>query len=247
MPRYFIELAYKGTKYHGFQVQENAVTIQSEVENAFKILHRHPVSLTGSSRTDSGVHALQNFFHFDYVEEINPHFIYKMNSILQEDIVIKNLYAMPDDSHSRFDAKSREYEYRIHQSKNPFLKDRSYFYPYKLDMELMQEAARIINEQTDFFAFCKSNTQVKNLRCQIMESKWQVEEEQVLIYTIKANRFLRGMVRLLTGSLLKVGRKKLEINDFKNQFIVSSKSAFSVPPHGLFLSEVTFPENYFPL
>src|SRR5215212_639975 len=189
MSRYFIELAYKGSNYSGFQVQENANTIQSEIEKAFKILHRNAVSLTGSSRTDAGVHALQNFFHFDYEEKIHPQFVYKMNALLPADIVIKNIRGMPADAHSRFDAISREYMYRIHRVKNPFLQTTSFFFPYKLDIELMQKAAGLVKEQTNFFAFSKTNTQVKSFDCSITKSQWMVEGEG-LFYTIEANRFL---------------------------------------------------------
>ena len=123
MTRYFLECAYKGTHYSGFQVQENSTTIQSEIEKAFQTLQRSPVQLTGSSRTDAGVHALQNYFHFDFEEEINPQFVYKMNAILPQDIVVKNIMQMPAEAHSRFDATSREYTYNIHRFKNPFRKD----------------------------------------------------------------------------------------------------------------------------
>lgn len=244
MPRYFIEVAFKGTRYSGFQVQENAVTIQSEVEKAFHVLHRNPVTLTGSSRTDAGVHALQNYFHFDYEEEINLQFIYKMNAILPADIVVKALYRMPEMAHARFDATSREYIYRIHRFKNPFLQQVSYFYPYTLDMERMGEAAALIREQTNFFAFSKTNTQVKNFNCSIKKSQWRVEGEE-LIYNIEGNRFLRGMVRLLTATLLKVGRGKLSMEGFERLFKEEGKSGFSVPAHGLFLKAVKYPNDYF--
>src|SRR5438067_5783857 len=141
MARYFIELAYNGTKYSGFQIQENANTIQAEIEKAFSTIHRNSVNLTGSSRTDAGVHALQNFFHFDYENPLHPQFIYKMNAILPDDIVVNNVFEMGEQAHSRFNAVSREYIYRIHRFKNPFLKDVSYFFPYKLDINLMHEAA----------------------------------------------------------------------------------------------------------
>jgi tRNA pseudouridine38-40 synthase len=244
MSRYFLELAYKGTAYSGFQIQENANTIQSEVERAFRTLHRRPVSLTGSSRTDAGVHALQNFFHFDDEEEINPQIVYKMNAILPQDIAIKNIYSMPADAHSRFDATSREYVYKIHRFKNPFLHNASYFYPYKLDMELINQAASIVKEQTNFFAFSKTNTQVKNFNCIISRSQW-VEEEGQMIYNIEGNRFLRGMVRLLTASILKVGRHKISLHQFKTLFEEPVKCGFSVPAEGLFLKKVVFPQNYF--
>jgi tRNA pseudouridine38-40 synthase len=245
MSRYFLELAYKGTAYSGFQVQENANTIQSEVEKAFKTLHRRPVNLTGSSRTDAGVHALQNFFHFDDEEGINPQIIYKMNAILPRDIVLKNIYTMPSDAHSRFDAVSREYIYRINRFKNPFLQSTSFFFPYKLDVELMREAAGLVKGQTNFFAFSKTNTQVKNFNCTIYKSQW-IEEGEKLIYNIEGNRFLRGMVRLLTASILKVGRHKMSIQQFQKLFEEPVKCGYSVPAEGLFLKKVAFRQNYFP-
>jgi tRNA pseudouridine38-40 synthase len=245
MARYFLELAYKGTQYSGFQVQENAVTIQSEVEKAFEVLHRRPVALTGSSRTDAGVHALQNFFHFDDEAEINPQLIYKMNAILPQDVVVRHIYRMPSEAHSRFDATSREYIYRIHRFKNPFVEHTSYFFPYKLDFELMQEAAAFVKEQTNFFAFSKTNTQVKNFNCKVQVSQW-IKEGEHLYYNIEANRFLRGMVRLLTASLLKVGRHKMSVEQFKSLFVLDTKCGYSVPAEGLFLKKVNYPEKYFP-
>jgi tRNA pseudouridine38-40 synthase len=245
MPRYFIELTYKGTNYSGFQIQENAATVQAEVEKAFRVLHRDPVSLTGSSRTDTGVHALQNYFHFDYEEQIHPHFVYKMNAILPRDIALKNIYRMPPEAHSRFDALSREYIYRVHRFKNPFLQDSSYFFPYKLDLESMQEAAALVTGQTEFFAFSKTNTQVRNFNCIVRSSRWIVKEDH-LSYHVEANRFLRGMVRLLTGSMLKVGRHKISVEAFHGLFQGGVKCAYSVPPRGLFLARVRYPENYFP-
>src|SRR5215210_1329743 len=143
MPRYFLELAYKGTNYSGFQKQKNANTIQAEVEKAFQILHSEPVELVGSSRTDAGVHALQNYFHFDY-QDLHPQFLYKMNAILPNDVVLKRVRFMHSDAHARFDAVSRTYEYRIFQIKNPFLQGLALYYPYKIDFKLMQEAAAFI-------------------------------------------------------------------------------------------------------
>ena len=245
MPRYFLELAYKGTAFSGFQVQENAVTIQSEVEKAFQVLHREEVKFTGSSRTDTGVHALQNFFHFDFDGAINPQFVYKMNAILSGDIAIRNLFLMPDGAHCRFDALSREYVYRIHRFKDPFAQGTSYFFPYKLDFGLMEQAAAMVKDQTNFFAFCKTNTQVKNFNCRINVSQWIREGEEV-VYNIEGNRFLRGMVRLLTASMLKVGRQQLSLQDFESFFHNEVKCGYSVPAKGLFLKRVAFPENYFP-
>lgn len=243
MPRFFLELAYKGTKYSGFQKQDNANTVQAELEKAFQILHAQPVSMVGSSRTDAGVHALQNYFHFDF-QELHPQFLYKMNAILPDDIALKKINILPATAHSRFDALSRTYEYRIYRSKNPFIQSQALYYPFKIDIRLMKEAAELVKNKSSFFAFCKTNTQVKNFSCSIYNSEW-LEEEITLVYTIEGNRFLRGMVRLLTASMLQLGRKKISMNEFARLFDSKDKCGFSIPPHGLFLTRVKFPENYF--
>jgi len=223
MPRYFIEVAYKGTNYNGFQVQKNANTIQAEIEKAFKILHRSDVQLTGSSRTDSGVHALQNFFHFDYNETLNPRFTYKMNALLPNDIVVNNAVQMPLTAHCRFDAASREYTYYIHRFKNPFVQNTSFYYPYKLDLELMRQGAELLLQQTNFFAFSKTNTQVKTFNCKVIKSEWLMDGSS-FIYKIEANRFLRGMVRAITAALLKLGRHQISLQQFENLFTSQNKS-----------------------
>lgn len=239
--RYFLEVAYKGTHYSGFQVQENANSVQEEVEKAFATLQRDTVTLTGSSRTDTGVHALQNYFHFDYKGVIHPQFIYKMNAILPGDITIKSIRQVSDDMHCRFDAISREYKYLIYRQKNPFLDDRAYFYPYTLDIELLQQAAQLVMRHKDFQSFAKRNSQVKTFICDIQKSEWW-QEGETLVYNVKANRFLRGMVRGLTATMLQVGRKKITLEQFET--IIESKDCtkadFSVPAHGLFLIEVAF-------
>ena len=245
MSRYFIEVAYKGTKYSGFQVQENANTIQAEIEKAFHTIQRVPVVLTGSSRTDAGVHALQNFFHFDFDEDLNPKLEYKMNAILPGDIVIKALIKTGESAHSRFDALSREYEYRIYKFKDPFLKDFAYYYPYNIDIELLHHTADIIKNNTQFFAFAKTNTQVNNFNCTIYKSNWFSHNNQ-LVYNIKGNRFLRGMVRLLTATQLQVACKKLSLSDFHSLFSSTNrKCSFSLPPQGLYLTKVEYPDNFF--
>lgn len=246
MPRYFLELAYKGTDYSGFQLQDNANTIQAEVEKAFEILHKQKVILTGSSRTDSGVHALQNYFHFDYNESINAQFIYKMNAILPADIVVKKLTPVAGDAHCRFDAVAREYRYYIYRYKNPFLKERAFFFPYKMDIDLMQQAAQVIKEYLDFTSFSKRNTQVKTFNCIIQESKWGMEGD-CLVYYVSANRFLRGMVRALTATMLRVGRGKISLNELRDIIEAKdcTKASFAVPPHGLFLISVNYPVSYF--
>jgi tRNA pseudouridine38-40 synthase len=243
MPRFFLEVAYKGTLYSGFQVQENAVTIQSEVEKAFALVQRAPVMLTGSSRTDAGVHALQNYFHFDWEGALHPQLQYKMNAVLPPDIAVKSIRLMHERAHARFDAVQRAYEYHIYKFKNPFLRDTAFHFPYKLNMELLQEAAAYIKEQTYFYAFCKTNVQVTNFSCTIHKSEW-VEKDGLLIYNIGGNRFLRGMVRLLTATQLKVARGIMEIGDFRALFSNEQKCGFSVPAHGLYLVSISFPDSF---
>ncbi len=245
MPRYFLEVAYKGTGYSGFQLQENANTIQAELERAFAVLQREPVRMTGSSRTDAGVHALQNFFHFDFGGEIHSQFVYKMNAILPGDVVVKRLVKVADAAHCRFDALSRTYRYYIYRYKDPFLEDRAYYFPYKLDLEKMQAAAEVLGDYEDFTSFSKRNTQVRTFRCRIMESYWEREGDR-LVYVVKADRFLRGMVRALTATMLKVGRGRLGLEEFRA--IIEAKdctrASFAVPAHGLFLVNVDLGEGW---
>jgi tRNA pseudouridine38-40 synthase len=246
MSRYFLEVSYKGTEYSGFQKQENANTIQAEIEKAMGVLHQNKIELTGSSRTDAGVHALQNFFHFDYEKPLHPQFLYKVNAILPGDIVAVNIQAVPDEAHCRFNATSRVYRYCIYRVKDPFLKDRAYYYPYKIDFDNLNEAARILMEYIDFTSFSKRNTQVNNFLCRLEESEW-VMEDKLLVYHVKANRFLRGMVRGLTGTMLQVGRGRVTIDAFKK--IIEGKDCskvdFAVPAKGLFLEKVEYPGNLY--
>jgi len=241
MPRYFLEVAYKGTNYSGFQSQHNANTIQAEIEKAFTVLQKEKIILTGSSRTDAGVHAIQNFFHFDFEKQISPEFTYQMNSILPVDIVVKKLIPVAEDAHCRFDAISREYKYYIYRNKDPFLKDIAFYFPYKLDIDKLHEAADIIKGYQDFTSFSKRNTQVKTFICEITESKWYLEKN-CLVYQVKANRFLRGMVRALTATMLKIGRGKLSVDQFREIIAAKdcTKTSFAVPAQGLFLISVGF-------
>ena len=244
--RYFLEVSYKGTNYSGFQAQKNANTIQAEIQKAFKVILKKELELTGSSRTDAGVHAYQNYFHFDIERELSPQLVYNLNAILPTDIAIKDLLKVKDNAHCRFDAVSREYKYHIYQKKDPFLTDKAFYFPYTLDIEAMQKAAFILKEYSDFTSFSKRNTQVKSFVCDIKESRWVVQD-QCLIYNVKANRFLRGMVRALTATMLNLGRRKVDLAAFRR--IIETKDCtlanFSAPAHGLFLTEVCFPDNYF--
>ena len=249
MPRYFLEVAYKGTAYSGFQSQKNANTIQAEIEKGIQVLLKKIITLTGSSRTDTGVHASQNFFHFDSDIPINQYkaiecesnFVYKLNAILPGDIVAKSCKQVSDNAHCRFDAISREYKYYIYNIKDPFLNDRAFYFPYKLDIDLMVQASQIIMEYSDFTSFSKRKTQVKNFDCQIKKSIW-VQESSCLVFNVKANRFLRGMVRALTATMLKVGRGKVTLDEFRRIIEAKncSKASFAVPAHGLFLQNVEY-------
>jgi tRNA pseudouridine38-40 synthase len=245
MLRYFIEVAYKGTRYSGFQIQQNANSVQAEIEKAMKIFFREEISLTCSSRTDAGVHALSNYFHFDAAglpeQTALNEIIYNLNSILPDDIVVKRIVEVSPTAHSRFDAVSREYQYSVYQTKDPFVADRAYYYPYKLDIDKLQEAASVINNYTDFTSFSKRNTQVKTFNCKIIKSGWSITNN-LAVYNVEANRFLRGMVRGLVGTMLKVGTGKISIDEFCG--IIESKDCtkadFSVPPQGLFLLAVRY-------
>ena len=256
MPRFFIEVSYKGTNYSGFQVQKNGITIQSEVEKALKIYFKKPFSLTGSSRTDAGVHALRNFFHFDLPsftgnsddiiaaaeEDLKDgKSIYHLNAILPKDIVIKRIFEVNEKEHCRFDALNREYKYYIYQEKDPFFQDRAYYFPYSLDIGKLKQAASMLIGRKDFTSFSKRNTQVNNFICTVCESEWIIED-RILIYRVKGNRFLRGMVKGLVGTMLKVGTGKISPDQL--QTIINdrdcSQADFSVPSHALFLVKVSF-------
>jgi len=246
MNRFFLDVRYKGTYYAGFQKQQNANTIQSEIESALQIFFNQPVDLTGSSRTDSGVHALQNFFHFDIDQEVNARIIYNINSLLPDDICINRIIPVEQHVHCRFDAIARSYEYRIYHKKDPFLQKLAYYFPYRLDFSSLQEASAIVLKQHNFISFSKKNSQVNHFECKIFESEWE-QREQCLVYKVRANRFLRGMVRGLTGTMLQVARKKLTISEFSEIFEKGNNYNvhFSVPGHGLYLIQVYYPEELF--
>lgn len=245
MARYFIEVSYKGTNYAGFQIQQNANSIQAELEKALCIFFKADFQLTGSSRTDAGVHAVQNYFHFDSdmlpQEDILERIVYNINAILPEDIVVKSIKKVKDDAHCRFDATGRIYRYYVYRTKNPFVADRAFYYPFKLDMLLLQQAATALLEYQDFTSFSKKNTQVKTFICKLSQSHWD-ENDNMLTYTVEGNRFLRGMVRGLVGTMLKVGTKKMSLDQFREVILSKdcSNADFSAPPQGLFLEQVIY-------
>ncbi len=242
MARYFIELSYDGALYGGFQIQQNKATIQGELEKAMETLYRAPLTLTGASRTDAGVHANQNFLHFDTDIAILPKHIYNLNAILPNNIVVKAIYQVPSEAHCRFDAIKRGYIYRLHTQKNPFSEGRSWYYPFPVDLNLMQAAADTLLNYTDFESFSKKNTTVNTFQCYITKASWTMVGPDIR-FEIHSNRFLRGMIRGLVGTMMQVGRGHISIAEWHD--IVASKDEqrvdFSTPAYGLYLSEINYP------
>lgn len=245
--RYFIEFSYNGKNYCGWQSQPNAVTVQEVLEKSLSTLLRQKIEVVGAGRTDSGVHARQMFAHFD-TEQIfeNENLVHKLNAFLPKDIAIHHIFRVLEDTHARFDAVKRTYEYHITTKKNPFLFEKSMYVNLPLDISKMNEAAKILFQHTDFQCFSKSNTDVFTYNCKIYEAFWKQKENQ-LIFTISADRFLRNMVRAIVGTLLDVGLKKIQLTDFE-QIIKSknrSRAGASVPACGLFLTKVEYPPEIF--
>lgn len=244
MPRYFLSVKYKGQRYAGFQIQKNAATIQGHVERSMFTYLREKIILTGSSRTDAGVHANKNYFHFDTDRELSADFIYHVNAILPGDIALLGVYKVPESSHCRFDAISRSYTYGIYVSKDPFLDDRAWFYPYPMDEMLLNAAAQHLIGTHDFTSFAKRRTQVYTHICTISRCRW-TRTEQGWTFEIEGNRFLRGMVRALVGTMVKVGRGKHSVDEFLAILLSkdSARADFSAPAHGLFLDDVIYPAD----
>lgn len=240
--RYFIELSYKGTEYHGWQIQPDANSVQEEIQTAISKILQENIEIVGAGRTDAGVHASQMFAHFDSARELNTDFVYKFNSLLPNDIVIHSISTVADDAHARFDAISRSYEYHIWLGRNPFLLETSWqLYRQELDIERMNLAAKLLLDYTDFECFSKVKTDVKTFNCEVTEAVWK-QEDAKLVFHITANRFLRNMVRAIVGTLLEVGQGKKTVDDFKK--VIESKkrseAGLSVPAQGLFLTQVRY-------
>lgn len=242
--RYFLKISFDGTRYHGWQLQANAHSVQAEIDRALSILLKTEINTAGCGRTDTGVHARVYFLHFDVAEPVNPasDFIHHLNSILPKDIAAHQLTIVNDKFHARFDATSRTYEYRMYHSKNPFLNASAWFYPYELDPEKMNAFAQILLEYSDFASFAKSRTQTKTSECKITYARWSLEGNE-LVFRITANRFLRNMVRAIVGTLVQAGRDRLDEKSFRE--ILDSRdrqdAGPSVPAHGLYLTDVTYP------
>lgn len=243
MPRYFIHLAYNGTNYHGYQIQPQSNSVQEELEKCLSFKMGQKVAITGCGRTDAGVHARNFYAHFDVNEPIADvaRLTELVNLFLPGDIVIYKIWQVDDEFHARFDAVSRTYHYYISRTKNPFHTQDSYYLYGDLDMAMMQKAADLLFEYEDFTSFSKLHTQVKTNNCKIMEARW-FEQDGLLVFRIKADRFLRNMVRAIVGTLLEVGRGKMSLQDFRN--VIEQKdrcsAGLSVPAHALFLENVEY-------
>ncbi|NEU09889.1 tRNA pseudouridine(38-40) synthase TruA [Flavihumibacter sp. R14] len=248
--RYFIEIAFKGTAYHGWQIQQNAISVQEILNKALSTILRQNIETVGCGRTDTGVHAIQLFAHFDIVipspdsklPTPNSQLITSLNSILPYDIAVKRLFEVLPNAHARFDAVMRSYQYHIHFEKDPFRQGMSWLLRDKPDLDLMNRGASIIMEYRDFSCFSKSNTQTFTNNCLISKAEWRMEGDKMVFY-ISADRFLRNMVRAIVGTLIKVGKGEIEPEAVRQ--IIESKSrsnaGMSVPACGLFLTEVKYP------
>lgn len=241
--RYFIEFAYKGTNYHGWQYQPNASSVQETLTKALSTILKTEIELVGAGRTDSGVHAKQMFAHFDYDLEIEiSHLTHKLNSFLTKDIAVLDFHEVHNDAHARFDATKRTYEYHIHTKKDAFESDNSWYYLNDLNIEKMNDACKILFNYIDFECFSKVHTDVNTFNCTIFEANWKQIDNR-LIFTISADRFLRNMVRAIVGTMVNIGLEKISLDDFTA--IIESKdrnkAGFSVPAHGLYLTKVEYP------
>ncbi|MBD0778014.1 tRNA pseudouridine(38-40) synthase TruA [Maribacter sp. ANRC-HE7] len=242
--RYFIVFSYFGKSYHGWQIQPNAITVQEVLEDGLSKLLRQSLSVVGAGRTDAGVHAKQMYAHFDFDGEFDAdELVYRLNALLPDDIAIAEIRAVKEDAHARFDAIERTYEYWITQEKNPFYSESAHYLRHRLDVQAMNEAARLLLEHRDFECFSKSNTDVRTFNCDVKRAEWTVDADK-LVFTIVADRFLRNMVRAVVGTLIEVGIGKSDLEYVRNVLKSKDRSLAgpSVPAKGLYLTKISYPE-----
>ncbi len=245
--RYFLTLSYDGTRYHGWQIQQNAVSVQQTLEQSLSRLLKAETRVVGAGRTDTGVHASRYIAHFDAAPIDNqPAFLYHLNCILPSDIAVSEVREVIPEAHARFDAVKREYRYYISRTKDPFRRDTVLYYSYPLDVEEMNRAAAAVMEYQDFTSFCRLHSDNKTNVCRIYESYW-TRQGDLLIYTVVADRFLRNMVRALVGTMTDVGRGKTTVEEVRRIVELKSRGAAgaSAPAHGLFLTDVVYPEEIY--
>lgn len=246
MPRFFAELAYRGTSFSGWQKQPQQKSVQSTIEKALYTILRENIDVVGCGRTDTGVHASQYFLHFDFAEPLESYFLSRLNKVLGAEIAFFKITPVAPEIHARFTATSRSYEYHLELQKNPFSQNLAYHYPqaHLLDFEKMQAAARLLLDYEAFFPFCKSNSDAKTMKCDLQRSEWvQKPEENKWVFHITANRFLRGMVRLIVGMTINVGLGKTRIEEVREALTHQTRlnRSYSAPPQGLYLTAVNYP------
>ena len=244
MSRYFVTFSYDGTRYHGWQIQPNGVSVQEKLQEALSTLLREPIVVTGAGRTDAGVHARMMVAHFDWEGAVidGQQLAYKLNRLLPYDIAVSKVEPVSEEMHARFSAKSRMYRYYIHTVKDPFLRTYSCEIHYPLDFAKMNEAAKILTTYEDFGAFCKSGADVKTTFCDVTKAEWVQTSPTSWYFEIRANRFLRNMVRAVVGTLIEVGRGRLSIDDFKKVIEGKQRSdaGESMPGNALFLEDIVY-------
>lgn len=243
--RYFIELAYNGTGFHGWQTQENAPTIQEEIEEKLTTIFRKPMAIMGCGRTDTGVHAKQYFAHFDTEETLpisEEDLAHKLNAMLHIGIAINRIFPVSEDAHARFSAIKRSYQYRITTVKHPFETETAYRFNIPIDISAMNKACQLMLGEKDFGCFCKANADNHTDICTVYMAEWK-QIDQLITFNVIANRFLRNMVRAIVGTLLEVGQGRMSLEEF--QTVLNSKdrtkAGRSVPAHGLYLTAVEYP------
>jgi tRNA pseudouridine38-40 synthase len=248
MQRYFIKLSFKGTRYHGWQVQPNALSVQEVLETTLSTFLRRKIEVTGAGRTDTGVHASYYIAHFE-IERLpyaENDLVEKLNRFLPDDIAFQHIWPVKPEAHARFSAVKRTYHYYISRKKDPFSLETSYQYLLPLNVAAMNDAAALLHNYSDFTSFSKLHTDVKTNNCKIYEAKWNEVDNQ-LVFTITADRFLRNMVRAIVGTLIEVGREKISVQDFADIIEKKDRNAAgtSAPPQGLFLTGIEYPEEIF--
>lgn len=246
--RYFIELAYNGTRFHGWQIQPNAKSVQETLETALSTICREKMEVTGAGRTDTGVHASYYVAHFDSEKTTldDQDFVYKLNSFLGPDLVIYRIAKVASDAHARFHATSRTYHYYISRQKDPFRQETSWYFKHQLDVYRMNVACAVLSDYNDFTSFSRLHSDVKTNNCKIFYARW-TEKGHQLVFTIKADRFLRNMVRAIVGTMVEVGQGKITSGEFRKIIEAKNRGAAgaSAPPEGLFLANIVYPEELF--
>ncbi len=246
--RYFIFISYKGTSYHGWQIQPNSVTVQYILDEALSVILGEKISTMGAGRTDTGVHALLFCAHFDSISAdlSSTNIVFRLNKYLPKDIAVSSIKKVVPDANARFSAMSRTYKYYISRNKDPFLTDSSWYLPGNIDVSVMNEACILLSNHSDFTSFSKLHSGAKTNICQIYSAEWKNAGNQ-LIFTIRADRFLRNMVRAIVGTMIDIGYGKMNLKEFEEIIFAKDRctAGKSAPARGLFLTDIEYPDEIF--